>query len=1133
MSRIHGLRKTENISGAPTECLFGASHGSILSVFACGLPACDHTRPAAITDFLPRVSSRRRISALFALVTLILTPGGAFAGSESAESQSASDVRAYHSANGLLNRGLYELAIEEYESFLSERPKHEKAPVARYGLGVCHFRLNRFAEAAETLERIGKDAITPFDVEIDLLKGRSYLALGAFEKAIPPLSRIVVTKPGHALAPDATVGWIEALYRLGRFDDVIERYRRFEEIKNSSERVADDEATPTPATLERALYFQSLAYVSLRKNDEAAASLERFLREFPESDYRRQIELLAAQAHHANREFGRAEALYRRVLEANGAPSSEAIPDALFGLASLLATTARPADAAPLLQQFLDHHGEHRIADAARLLAGRIAFDLGDYVSARGHFASLSETGANGSQAAGQAHEAKYYLAKIDLRTGKYTEAARRFGDLDGALSEDVQLAPEVRFDLGVARFHAAEFEQAKSAFGRFLEAFPNHPLVPDALRLTAFACHRLDLYDESLARCREFTKRFETHEGAAEIAFLAAENSFLTKRYAESADGFRAFLEKYPDHADATKATYRLATALYRGESPEQSLPVWRQVLQDAASVEFKRSAHEAVGSILFDRGDWRSAAEAIQEFIDLADASAAEDAMLKLGLCQEHLQEFESALSTFESLLQSSPTSPHRHHAMFEQAQCLVALGRKDESAGVFRRIIAEAPDSRFAPYARTRLGAFALDSGDFDTALSELERIKEDAPRSVRAGAKFNRAQALLAVGDFEKALKALAQFIHDFPEAEQAPQARSQIVIALARMNRCEDALIEIGAILEHESSPTAPIHIALAYENAHCLASLGQSEKAISAFDSLLKLNPDSATLAHALLELAELHAGRAACDMAIPLLEQLDDLATSDSDAVPEQVHENGMFRWAACQHELNDFGSAAELFERFLAAFPDSGMLASALAFAGESRMKSGSIPQAASHFERVVENFGDAPSHAACLLRLGECRASLQQWTQSEAAFDSYLDAHADSPHAPKARFGVGFARENMKRYAEAIDAYQKVIESTNEDAAARSQFQIGECHFAQGQYVEAIRAFLKVDIHYAYPEWSAAALYEAGRCFEKRNQIAEAREQFADVRDRFASTKWASMAADRLESMNAPAPPGQGSQ
>ncbi len=95
---------------------------------------------------MPRYLTRMWIRLFSA--TLGLLGAAAAAG---ADSGSTAALRDYHSANGLLNRGLHELAISEYRRFLDAHGEHDKAPTARYGLAVCLYRLERYDEATEEL----------------------------------------------------------------------------------------------------------------------------------------------------------------------------------------------------------------------------------------------------------------------------------------------------------------------------------------------------------------------------------------------------------------------------------------------------------------------------------------------------------------------------------------------------------------------------------------------------------------------------------------------------------------------------------------------------------------------------------------------------------------------------------------------------------------------------------------------------------------------------------------------------------------------------------------------------------------------------------------------------------------------
>ena len=61
----------------------------------------------------------------------------------------------------------------------------------------------------------------------------------------------------------------------------------------------------------------------------------------------------------------------------------------------------------------------------------------------------------------------------------------------------------------------------------------------------------------------------------------------------------------------------------------------------------------------------------------------------------------------------------------------------------------------------------------------------------------------------------------------------------------------------------------------------------------------------------------------------------------------------------------------------------------------------------------------------------------------------------------------------------------------------SAPCGSFQTGETYFAQKQFeLAAARELLKVDILYSVPQWSARALYEAGRAFEELHQTSTGR-------------------------------------
>ncbi|MCL4211131.1 MAG: tetratricopeptide repeat protein, partial [Phycisphaerales bacterium] len=273
------------------------------------------------------------------------------------------------------------------------------------------------------------------------------------------------------------------------------------------------------------------------------------------------------------------------------------------------------------------------------------------------------------------------------------------------------------------------------------------------------------------------------------------------------------------------------------------------------------------------------------------------------------------------------------------------------------------------------------------------------------------------------------------------------------------------------------------------------------------------------------VELAELEAGAGGHDAAVALLEPIAERAD-----LPGDLGERSGYRLGACLYELGRDEAAARAFEAFLKSHAKSSLAPSARLLAGEAHFRRGQHRQAAAHLARAAES-EEARLRAPALLRLGEAHAALQAWKESEQAFSRFLREFPESEVWFQARFGLGFAMENQGRFDEAITSYRAVIEKHDGPTAARSQFQIGECLYAQTKYDEAARELLKVDILYAYPEWSAAALYEAGRGFEAMAQVGQARQQFEAVRDQHAGTRWAELATARLAALSKPDLPGRG--
>ncbi len=1004
-----------------------------------------------------------------------------------------SAIRDYLSANGLANRGLFEMAAEDYRKFLATHADAEQAPAARYGLAVCLMRMGKTDAAADELVQLERRPQFNFSTEVTTLLGQCRLMQKRYGDAVTLFSRVVEKNGDHELADDAAALRIEATQRDGQSDEAKKHYDAF---------VVRWPKSPLRPRVE---YFGGLARMALRDYPSAAECFGRLTREYSTDPLAKEAALLLAQCLQDGETSEGAVEQYRAILKNAEGPQ---VPDAMHGLASLLLRKGQAAEAGKLLDQFLERFGKHPLASSARILRGRAWFEQEKF----GRAESAFEDAKSHDLDAELADDVAYWIAKCRLRDGDAKVAASMLADaIEQHPGSD--LLAEMTYDRGVAQSRANDDKGAAATLADFQTRYAKHALAADALYLLAACEQRTGDFAVSRKHCDEFVKQFASHAKAPDVAFIAAENYFLEGRYEPAVTAYRAILDSNHDEKHAAAIKLRLGTALLRLKRSSEAA----KVLADATASgdETMRPALLMLGDIAFDQSQWGDATAHYARYLDKnLDGPAADDALLKLGIAEQRQSHNDAALKAFDQLLEHFPNSRQRAQALFERGQTLVALKRSEEATQAFERLLEEARDSRFAPYALTHLGTLAQQSGRLDEAAKRFDEAARAAPEGdVGADAKLQSALSMLAAEKYGDAEKALAAFLDEHSSHPRASEAKARRAIALARLNRTADAIKEIDAV-ESGSAKLDPALLAtLRYEKAWCLRTSGRESDAVPIYKSLLD-SPDAQLASQTALELADIEMRTQRFAAAGELLKRIK-LDESADPAIAEQAS----YRIAVCDYEQGKFAEAADGFTSFLKSHPKSSQIASANALCGEALVKAGNPAAAVAKLKRVTEQFPDDPACGPALLRLGETLATLQRWPESRQAFADYLERFGSNELAFQAQFGIGWAEENQNRHAEAMKAYRLVIDKHKGPTAARAQFQIGECLFARKEYVAAARELLKVDILYNYPEWSAAALYEAGRCFEKLEKASEARTQFTQVVDKHKDTRWAALARQRL--------------
>ncbi|MCP3903012.1 MAG: tetratricopeptide repeat protein [Planctomycetes bacterium] len=1048
----------------------------------------------------------RHFSCVFVAACAALIFSTASATASASADGGIDETAALAAGNGLLNRGLYDLAATEYERFIAWHADHPKIAEARYGFGVCLYHLRRYDEAIVNLEQLPADHA--YAAEATTVLGQCKLNLGRYTQAADALEIVVVSHRAHELFDDAAALQAEALYLAGAHD----------RVGRPAQLLAD--GAPNSPRRERVELIWCLSDIARGDYRAASGRLREMQQRFPDGAHADQTALLLAQSLHHLRDLPAALDVYRSVARV---ARDEYVPDALYGLATVLYDQKQIAPAGDVLDELLERFPDDERARPAALLRGRVWLDQKKYDPAVKIFDRALAAGGP------YLDEATYWRAKCDLRRDDPAEAARR---LTGAVERfpKSRLMPEMLYDLAVALTRSEAPAEAVATLERLLTQYVRHALAVDALHLLALAEHDRERWEESSTHCRAFLQKHGGHQLASSAAFLHAENAYRAGTYEDAIDRYRTYLDTYPGAARREAATFRLGMTLYRLDRHDASTALLEAVTGGNGTPDEFHPALLALGDLYFQDGRWAEARRLFSRYLDgNADAPGADDALLKLGLTHHREGHPDAAIPYYETLIETMPSSPHHVQARFERGQALVELDRADESVADFEAVVEASPDSALALHALNHLGAIDVTRQRYAEAARRYGRAAAFATSDEAiAAALLHQGRALMSARQFTEAGEALSKLLVRPARITAALEARARLGICLARQDRHAPALAAIAEVDVTDVAGLDPqLAASLAYEQAWCLRALDRRDEARGAYRRILALPVTGEVTHHARLELAELEADAGRYADAAALLRPMVDAAGAD--APPADLAAEAMYRLAVCAYQVEDFDEAARLLERYLQDHADGALGASAFLLCGESLFRIGAHQRAIAWLERAISDCVDDESCGSALLRLGECQATLQQWAKSEAAFTEHRRRYPDSGLWFQSQFGLGWAQENQARYDDAIAAYGPVIARHQGPTAARAQFQIGECLFATKKHADAVREFLKVDILYDYPEWSAAALYEAASCFQVLGRNSDARAHLQRVVQEHEGSRWAELATTRLAQPTAPLLPG----
>jgi len=691
-----------------------------------------------------RILLQNILIALFSLGILGSVSSSAIA---QTENSSAADIEQLDFANGLFQRGFYQMAIDEYIKLIDTYPKSTHLHEAFFGIAESLFFLKSYDQARDQYEDYIKLFGNNKKAAIsDLRIGQLFFLNKEYDKALSRFDQIKSRDLDNSLLQ------LLYLHTARAYKAKDDKRAAFEYYKNAAN-ILDNRIQSALAKLEIGDMFA--------EDGEYEMGIDYYAQAFTSTDSTK-IRSLAlykkGQAQFSNHNYSSSAETFKALLR--DYPDQEIADNALT---SLLLSYQNRGKYETLIEEYLDN--KKRDHDASKFFdmhytAVESYIELGKYKKA---LSLLDKILSFKSLDSRKRHICFLKKAEVMLKARRFKQT---IGFIEQELKSPQQDADQVLYIKAEARYGLEEFDKAYILYKKIVDQFPQSPFADDALYAMAYA-----------------------------------ENSL-----GNSKEAFKLFLKYFKTGKDE----HRRQEALYKAilleirlgytESATKHCELFLSTFKDGPLIE---NLLFRLGSLYSDLTRYDKAVDIFKKFTgDFPKSKRMQKAYFLLGYNLQLLNRYDEALTYYEKVLSGDPENALCSLALKNKASIYLTKGNDDAAAKSFNEIIKNFKDNDLDVEAYLWLARYFLATKKFDDLLSLLSEIetKKDSSEIVNE-VIYLRAEAFKETDNFDEAIKSYNKILSSKADNIYKSPAHLGKGISLSRIKRYAAAKDEFEAAIE--------------------------------------------------------------------------------------------------------------------------------------------------------------------------------------------------------------------------------------------------------------------------------------------------------------------------------------------
>jgi len=1044
-----------------------------------------------------------------------------------AKKSSLKAVAAYADAAKFQNMKLYDIAIEDWQRFLTKFPDDPLASKAQHYLGICHLELKQFAKAGAAFEVVLKNHPTFENLEQTYLNlGWCQYSLALVEKKVDQQSKLfqqaaahfleqVKKYPAGKLADQALFFRGESLYHTG------------EKKQAATAFAALVKSYPKSKLRSDALYSLGVAREELDQFAEAGEAYDLFLTDYQKHDLANEVRMRKAETVLRGGKFQEAAKLFAEVAALEKFESADY---ALYRQAFCLTNLQQLAEAAKLYVRLVESYPKSQFVDSATLSAGRCFYRAQQLDLAQTWFGKVLPKGGD------EAVEATHWMARIHLGKGAAAKAL-------ALIEQKLPTAAKSRFYVNLKMDQADAYYElpdkraaALAAYVAIANDHPDSPQASQALYNGAFAALNLKQYQPALGHAAAFEKKFPEDTLLADVKYIKAEAQLQLRQLAAAEKQYRELVDGYAQHREILIWKLRLAVVLYAQEKYPETV-AWTEKLagqlkQPAAIAE----ARFLLGASQFSQDQYPAAITALQAAL-AADAGwrQADETLLFLSRAQHKAQQLPAATGTVQKLIKDFPESHVLDQAHYRLGEYLYAADQYPASIAEYQRVITEWPKSVFVPYALYGQGWSHLKTRKFDPAAKSFSLLVDGyAKHQLAAPGLLGRAMSYRQAKKYQQTIDDVAAFLKLNPSNADKLDGLYERGLAEVALKQHAAAAKSFEALLaakaEFANTDTVLYELAWAYR------SLEKIDQSTDIFNRLAKEYPNSSFIADTCFRLGEDQYQLKKYAAAIVQYQK------AIGQNPTGELQENLLHKLGWAYYQQKKFTEALAQFNEQLKRSPQGRLFHDGTFMQAESLFKLKKYEEALPAFEKLLDVELSSPLfQVLARLHAGQSAGQLKRWQESLAILETIPKEFAKSSYLSETHYEIGWAQHQLKKFDLALQSYEEAATESRTAVGARARFMMGEVEFQQKKFAQAIRHFQRVMYGFGGAEaaadvknWQSKAALEAGRCCgvqaqqsktaaDRKKWITDARKYYTYVLQSHPASGEAALAKKRLEALS----------